>query len=95
MTEFLYDDNKPIDSKNYRVKLGCINCEAVRLMDIIKGKPIDVFLSKEKIKCPKCECLETLVSYNTFKAQKAMINQIVQMAKQEEEMEGKNLGHYR
>lgn len=95
MTEFLYDDNKPIDPKNYRVKLGCINCEEIRLMDIIKGKAIDVFLSKEKIKCPQCECLETLVSYNTFKAQKAMMNQIMQMAKQEEEMEGKNLGHYK
>lgn len=95
MTEYLYDDNKPIDPKNYRVKLGCINCEAIRLMDIIKGKPIDVFLTKEKVKCPVCECLETLVSYNTFQAQKAMMNQIMNMAKQESDMEARGHEYYK
>ncbi len=93
-TEFLYDDNKPIDSKNYRAKIGCINCDTVKLIDIIKGKPVDLWCSEGKVKCPHCECLETLVSYQAYKAQKAMMNQIMAMAKQEAESNGKKLDHY-
>lgn len=93
-TEFLHDDNKPIDPKNYRAKVGCINCETIRLIDVLKGKPVDIWCSDKKVKCPVCECIETMVSYQAYKAQKAMMNQIMQMAKQEAETDGKNLGHY-
>jgi len=86
---------EPLDPKNYRVKVGCINCDAVKLLDILKGKPIDVFVVEKQIKCPVCECLESIVSYNTYKTQKAMLSQIVNMARHEEEMEGKSHGHYR
>jgi len=94
-TEYLYDSNKPIDSKNYRVKVGCINCDTVKLLDILKGKPVDIFVVEEKVKCPVCECIETVVSYNAYRAQKAMMSQIMNMAKQEADMEGKGHGHYR
>ncbi len=95
MIEYLYNDGKPIDPKNYRAKVGCINCDAIKLLDIKKGKPIDIWITEEKCKCPHCECLETLVSYQTWKAQKAMMHQIVQMAKAESEGEGRGHGHYR
>jgi len=95
MIEFLRDFKKPLDPKNYRVKVGCINCDAIELLDILKGKPIDLFVVEEKVKCPECECIETIVSYNAYKAQKAMMNQIMSMAKQEADMEGKAHGHYR
>ena len=94
-TEFLYDDNKPIDPKNYRAKIGCINCDTINLIDILKGKPVDAWCTEGKLKCPKCECLETIVSYHAYKAQKAMMNQIMAMAKQEADNEGKNLGYYK
>ncbi len=93
-TEYLYDDNTPIDPKNYRAKIGCINCDTVKLIDIIKGKPVDIWCTEGKIKCPKCECLETIVSYQAYKAQKAMMNQIMQMAKAESDVEDKKLSHY-
>ncbi len=85
----------PIDPKNYRVKVGCINCDAIKFMDILKGKVVDIFVVEEKVKCPVCECMETIVSYNAYRAQKAMMSQIMSMAKQEAEMEGKAHGHYR
>ncbi len=93
-TEFLHDDNAPIDPKNYRAKIGCINCDTVNLIDILKGKPVDLWCTEGKLKCPKCECLETMVSYQAYKAQKAMMNQIMAMAKQEADNEGKKLDHY-
>jgi len=95
MIEYIDDCNKPIDAKNYRVKVGCINCDTIKLLDILKGKPIDIFVFEEKVKCPICECLETIVSYNAYRAQKAMMSQIMNMAKQEAETEGKSHGHYR
>lgn len=85
----------PIDPKNYRVKVGCINCDAIKFMDILKGKVVDMFVVEEKVKCPECECIETIVSYNAYRAQKAMMSQIMSMAKQEADMEGKAHGHYR
>lgn len=93
-TEFLFGDDKPIDPKNYRAKVGCINCEAVRLIDILKGKPIDMWCAEGKVKCPHCECLETVVSYQAFKAQKAMMNQIMHMAKVETDVENKKMNYY-
>ena len=95
MTEFIDDCNEPLDPKNYRVKVGCINCDTIKLKDILKGKPIDIFIVEQKIKCPVCECIETLIPYNAYKAQKAMLNQIMNMAKQEAEEEGKGHVHYR
>ncbi len=95
MIEYIRDSNKPLDSKHYRVKVGCINCDAIELLDILKGKPIDMFVVEEKVKCPECECIETIVSYNAYRAQKAMMSQIMSMAKQEADMEGKSHGHYR
>ena len=93
MIEHLYN-TKPLDPKNYRAKVGCINCEGIELIDILKGKPIDIWCNEKKVKCSACECLETLISYNAYKAQKAMMNQIMQMAKQEADGDAKNLGHY-
>lgn len=95
MIEYINDHSKPLDPKNYRVKVGCINCDAIELLDILKGKPIDIFVIEKKVKCSICECLESIVSYNTYKAQKAMLSQIVNMAKQEADIEGRNHGHYR
>jgi len=95
MIEYLRDYNKPLDPKNYRVKVGCINCDTIELLDILKGKPIDIFVVEEKVKCPVCECIETMISYNAYKAQKAMLNQIMSMAKQDAELEGRTHGHYR
>ncbi len=93
-TEYLYDDNAPIDPKNYRAKIGCINCDTIKLIDIIKGKPVDIWCTEGKIKCSKCECLETIVSYQAYKAQKAMMNQIMQMAKAEDDTENKKMNYY-
>jgi hypothetical protein len=97
MIEYIDDCNEPLNTKNYRVKVGCINCDSVGLTDILKGKPIDIFIVEEKIKCPVCECIESLIPYNAWKAQKAMMNQIMNMAKHEAEAEesGKGHGHYR
>ena len=50
-TEFLYDDNTPIDPKNYRAKIGCINCDTINLIDILKGKPVDAWCTEGKLKC--------------------------------------------
>lgn len=94
MIEYIDDCNKPLDTKNYRVKVGCINCDSVGLTDILKGKPIEIFVVEQKIKCPICECIETLIPYNAYKAQKAMMNQIMNMAKHEAGEEGKDHGHY-
>lgn len=95
MIEYIREYSKPLDPKNYRVKVGCINCDTIELLDILKGKPIDIFVVEEKVKCPVCECIETMISYNAYKAQKAMLNQIVNMAKQDAELEGRTHGHYR
>ncbi len=94
MIEYIRDYNEPLDPKNYRVKVGCINCDAVSLMDILKGKHIDIFIVDQKIKCPECECTETIIPYNAWKAQRAMMTQIMNMAKHEVEGEEKAHGHY-
>ncbi len=95
MIEYINDYTKQLDPKKYRVKVGCMNCDTIELLDILKGKLIDIFIVEEKIKCPMCECIETLVPYNAYKAQKAMLNQIMNMAKHEAEEEGRGHGHYK
>ena len=52
MIEYIDDCNEPLNTKNYRVKVGCIKCDSVGLTDILKGKPIDIFIIEQKIKCP-------------------------------------------
>ncbi len=85
---------KKIPPTNYRAKVGCFNCDNIEIINVKLGIPVDKFCFDEKLKCGKCQCVETIQSWTQYKAGKAMMNQIMQMAKSEEDAQGKGQRHY-
>lgn len=93
MIEYLY--NKTSDNKdNYKVKVGCPNCEDVSVIEVIKAMKVDEWLKDKKTPCKVCGCIDTLQSWRQFLAGRAMLSQLVELASKEEGVDGKKLDHY-
>jgi len=85
---------KKILPTSYKAKVGCFNCDHMQIINVKLGIPVDKFCVDGKLKCDKCQCIETIQSWTQYKAGKAMMNQIMQMAKAEEEISSKGHKHY-
>lgn len=94
MIEYIYHNKEKIDPESYHAKVGCVNCEDITVINVKRGKQVDEWIKEEKFKCQICGCLETVQSWRPFLAGRAMLAQMMEMAKREEELEGKKLGHY-
>jgi len=77
----------------YDARVGCTNCDAVKIIGVKKGNLVDAWIKTEKIKCHNCECLETLQSWKQYLAGRAMLSQIIKMSEKEEDIELKRFGH--
>lgn len=89
----MLNHEKNTDPALYEAKIGCMNCDAVRIIGIKKGSPVDEWLKTQKVKCHNCECIETLQSWKQYLAGRAMLSQLIKMSEKEEDIESKRFGH--
>ena len=85
---------KTIDPLMYEGKVGCFNCDHIYIIEVKKGKQVDDFLKDSKLKCIKCECLETLQPWKQYLAGRAMMAQIMELSKREEDIESRKVSHF-
>lgn len=94
MVEYLYQgENK--DPKVYLAKIGCPNCEDIRVIKVEKGKYVGQWIKEHKLKCNLCQCVDTVQTWRHFLAERAMLAQMMEVAKNEENVEGKKADYYR
>lgn len=59
--------------KQYRAKVGCLNCDHVQDIMIDKGKLVEIFCHDSKVKCGFCQCLDSLQPYFAYQSMKKML----------------------
>ena len=89
----ILNHEKIMDITLYEAKVGCINCDSIKIIGIKKGSLVDEWLKTQKVKCHNCECLETLQSWKQYMAGRAMLSQIIELSKKEEDIESRRFGH--
>jgi len=89
----ILNHEKNTDPTLYEVKVGCTNCDSVEVLGVKKGKLVDEWIKIQKIKCHNCNCVETLQSWKQYMAGRAMLSQIIELSKKEEDVESKRFGH--
>lgn len=91
----MLNHEKNTDPALYDAKVGCINCDSVEVLGIKKGSLVDEWIKTQKVKCHNCQCLETLQSWKQYMAGRAMLSQIIELSKKEEDVEARNrFGHF-
>jgi len=94
MVEYLYQVENT-DPKFYLAKIGCPNCEDIHVIKVEKGKYVGQWIKEQKLKCQLCQCIDTVQTWRHFLAERSMLSQMMEVAKKEEDVEGKKFGYYK
>ncbi len=80
--------------KQYRARVGCLNCDNVQDILVDKGKLVEVYCIEKKIKCGFCQCTDSLQPYFQYQSMKKMLSNIGGMLKPPEDIGDPKHVHY-